>query len=98
MDAPFIDPSVPGCDEETCSPSRPLQVPDYHIVIKDPVDLSLVETRLKRRDFYITLDIFIADFRRMMNNCRSAWWGREGSRDWGGCAMTSASHLDRSRG
>lgn len=47
-----------------------IQVPDYHTVIKDPVDLSLMETRLKRKDFYITLDIFVADFRRMMSNCR----------------------------
>ena len=40
------------------------------MVIKDPVDLSLMEARLKRRDFYLTLDIFIADFKRMMSNCR----------------------------
>ena len=45
-------------------------MPDYPSVIKDPNDLSLMEARLKRRDFYLTLDIFTADFRRMLNNCR----------------------------
>ncbi|GAX80984.1 hypothetical protein CEUSTIGMA_g8419.t1 [Chlamydomonas eustigma] len=46
------------------------EVPDYHTVIKDPIDLSLMESRLKQQNFYLTLDIFIADFKRMMNNCR----------------------------
>ncbi len=39
-------------------------------MIKDPVDLSLMERRLARDNFYITLDIFVADFKRMCNNCR----------------------------
>lgn len=46
------------------------EVPDYYDVIKDPVDLSLIAARLKGGAYYFTLDIFLADFRRMFNNCR----------------------------
>ena len=52
------------------TPFPRLQVPDYHSVIKDPMDLSLMETKLKRRNFYITLEIFIADFKRIIQNCK----------------------------
>jgi len=45
-------------------------VPDYYEVILDPVDLSLMEQRLKSGHWYLTLDIFLADFRRMFDNCR----------------------------
>ncbi|KAL6760054.1 chromatin remodeling complex WSTF-ISWI, large subunit [Haematococcus lacustris] len=47
------------------------EVPDYHDIIKDPVDLSLIARRLAGRVFYSHLDIFLADFRRMFNNCRT---------------------------
>ncbi len=40
-------------------------------VSQDPVDLSLINQRLKSGQYYLTLDIFIADLRRMLNNCRS---------------------------
>ncbi|KAL3157908.1 hypothetical protein ABBQ32_012315 [Trebouxia sp. C0010 RCD-2024] len=45
-------------------------VPDYLQVIKDPMDLSLMEQRLKKKDYYLTLDIFAADMRRICNNAR----------------------------
>lgn len=38
--------------------------------MQDPVDLSLMENRLKQKDYYLTLDIFAADMRRIFNNCR----------------------------
>lgn len=38
--------------------------------LQDPVDLSLLESRLKQKDYYLTLDIFAADMRRIFNNCR----------------------------
>ena len=37
---------------------------------QDPVDLSLMESRLKQKNYYLTLDIFAADMRRIFNNCR----------------------------
>lgn len=52
-----------------CLLRRP-QVPDYGTIIKDPIDISLIERRLGAQNYYLTLDIFIADWRRMFNNCR----------------------------
>lgn len=56
-------------------------VPDYYQIIKDPMDLSTVAARLeggaagddgarKARPFYTTLDLFVADVRRIFANCR----------------------------
>lgn len=39
------------------------------IGLQNPVDLSLVEKRLQSGTFYMTLDIFLADLRRMISNC-----------------------------
>lgn len=38
--------------------------------LQDPMDLSLMEQRLKKKDYYLTLDIFAADMRRICNNAR----------------------------
>lgn len=49
-------------------------VPDYYQIIKDPMDLSTVAARLEGgqqgRPFYTTLDLFVADVRRIFSNCR----------------------------
>ena len=49
-------------------------VPDYYQIIRDPMDLSTVATRLAGSDtgrpFYTTLDLFVADVRRIFANCR----------------------------
>ncbi len=37
---------------------------------QDPVDLSLMQARLEAGAYYITLDIFTADVRRMCANAR----------------------------
>ncbi len=37
---------------------------------QDPMDLSLIQQRLKSGTYYVTLDIFTADLRRMFTNCR----------------------------
>lgn len=37
--------------------------------MQNPVDLSLVEKRLSSARYYLTLDIFLADLRRMISNC-----------------------------
>ena len=47
------------------------EVPDYYDVVKDPIDLSMIEEQVVRGGYYITLEIFAADFKRMFNNCRT---------------------------
>ncbi|EFA81111.1 hypothetical protein PPL_05947 [Heterostelium album PN500] len=44
--------------------------PNYYEVIKDPVDISKVEQRLSTGTYYITKYMFIADLKRMCENCR----------------------------
>ncbi|KDD73121.1 hypothetical protein H632_c2512p1 [Helicosporidium sp. ATCC 50920] len=46
------------------------EVPDYYDVIKDPIDLSLIEARLESRAFYVTLEIFAADVARVFANAQ----------------------------
>ncbi|GMH37399.1 hypothetical protein BSKO_05272 [Bryopsis sp. KO-2023] len=51
-------------------PVDPNDVPDYYDLVKNPVDLSLMQSRLDSRQYYLTLDILKADFQKMFNNCR----------------------------
>ncbi|PNH02069.1 Histone acetyltransferase GCN5 [Tetrabaena socialis] len=44
--------------------------PDYYDIIKDPIALDVMEARLASKSFYATLDIFNAELRRMLENCR----------------------------
>ncbi|GAM25020.1 hypothetical protein SAMD00019534_081950 [Acytostelium subglobosum LB1] len=44
--------------------------PNYSNVIKDPVDLSKVAERLATGCYYITKYMFLADLKRMCENCR----------------------------
>lgn len=44
---------------------------DYYDVIKNPMDLSTMQKRLDDGHFYFTKDIFIADLRRMVENCKT---------------------------
>lgn len=44
---------------------------DYYDVIKNPMDLSTMQKRLDDGRFYVTKDIFIADLRRMVENCKT---------------------------
>eukprot|EP00775_Hariotina_reticulata_P006085 gene6085-6325_t len=43
---------------------------DYYDIIVDPVDLSLIESRLGSKQYYISLEMFVADIRKMCDNCR----------------------------
>ena len=56
------------------SPVDARDVPDYYQIIRDPMDLSTVADRLAAgaagRPFYTTLDLFVADVRRIFANCR----------------------------
>jgi len=46
------------------------EVPDYHEIIKDPLDLEEMERRVNLGNYYITKDIFLADLKRICDNCR----------------------------
>ncbi|KAL0867147.1 hypothetical protein Bca101_046265 [Brassica carinata] len=48
-----------------------LDVPDYYDIIKDPIDLKTIAKRVESEQYYVTLDMFVADARRMFNNCRT---------------------------
>ncbi|CAM6120294.1 unnamed protein product [Calypogeia fissa] len=47
------------------------EVPDYYEVIKDPVDLRTLSKRLESEQFFVTLEMFAADMRRMFSNART---------------------------
>eukprot|EP00326_Haptolina_ericina_P011083 CAMPEP_0181226614 /NCGR_PEP_ID=MMETSP1096-20121128/32352_1 /TAXON_ID=156174 ORGANISM="Chrysochromulina ericina, Strain CCMP281" /NCGR_SAMPLE_ID=MMETSP1096 /ASSEMBLY_ACC=CAM_ASM_000453 /LENGTH=242 /DNA_ID=CAMNT_0023319971 /DNA_START=75 /DNA_END=803 /DNA_ORIENTATION=+ len=45
--------------------------PDYYEIIKDPVDLSLIRSRLQLQPpYYVSLEMLSADVCRMCENCR----------------------------
>lgn len=44
---------------------------DYYEVIKNPIDLGTIKKKLEEKWFYVTKEIFIADFSRMVKNCKS---------------------------
>ncbi|KAH9329189.1 hypothetical protein KI387_001297, partial [Taxus chinensis] len=43
-------------------------VPDYYDIIKDPIDLKTIWERLESRQYYVTLDMFLADVKRIFVN------------------------------
>ena len=45
------------------------EAPDYYHVIKDPIDLSLIQRKLEN-NFYASVAMFLADVCRMCENCR----------------------------
>ncbi|CAI5484591.1 unnamed protein product [Closterium sp. Yama58-4] len=47
------------------------EVPDYYDIIKDPIDLKTMQKRLEAESFYLTIDMFVADMRRMTANART---------------------------
>lgn len=51
-------------------PVNPDEVPDYYTIIKDPIDLSTIAARVDKGNFYITLDIFVADVLRVFSNAK----------------------------
>ncbi|KAL3517632.1 hypothetical protein ACH5RR_020221 [Cinchona calisaya] len=46
-------------------------VPDYYDIIKDPMDLKTMSKRVESETYYLTLDMFIADVKRMFLNART---------------------------
>jgi histone acetyltransferase len=51
-------------------PVNPMEVPDYYEVVKDPIDMELISERVASEKYYVSLEMFCADFRLMCNNCR----------------------------
>lgn len=51
-------------------PVDPALALDYYDVIIDPIDLSLIRSRLGCQQYYISLEMFVADLRKMCDNCR----------------------------
>jgi histone acetyltransferase len=47
------------------------EVPDYYDIIKDPIDLRTISRRLDSEQYFITLDMFVADMKRMFSNART---------------------------
>jgi hypothetical protein len=45
-----------------------LNLPDYHTIIKHPMDLGTVKKKLEKKDYYSAKEC-IADFRLIFNNC-----------------------------
>ncbi|XP_078436762.1 histone acetyltransferase of the GNAT family 1 isoform X2 [Wolffia australiana] len=45
-------------------------VPDYYDIIKDPMDLRTMSKRVEA-DYYVTLEMFVADVKRMFANART---------------------------
>ncbi|CAA7399261.1 unnamed protein product [Spirodela intermedia] len=45
-------------------------VPDYYDIIKDPVDLRTMSRRVES-EYYVTLEMFVADVKRMFANART---------------------------
>jgi hypothetical protein len=50
-------------------------VPDYYEHIKFPMDLKTMGERLKS-DYYKNKRLFIADFKRMLQNCKVSFFVR----------------------
>ncbi|PON54399.1 Histone acetylase PCAF [Parasponia andersonii] len=46
-------------------------VPDYYDIIKDPMDLRTLSKRVESEQYYVTLEMFIADVKRMFANART---------------------------
>ncbi|XP_031372980.1 histone acetyltransferase GCN5 isoform X2 [Punica granatum] len=46
-------------------------VPDYYDIIKDPMDLKTMSKRVESERYYVTLEMFIADVKRMFANART---------------------------
>lgn len=60
-------------------PVDPAIALDYYDVIIDPVDLSLMRSRLGCQQYYVSLEMFVADLRKMCDNCRCGGWASAGA-------------------
>ncbi|KAL8158869.1 hypothetical protein V2J09_000406 [Rumex salicifolius] len=52
-------------------PVDPRDVPDYYDIIHDPMDLKTMSKRVESEQYYLTLEMFVADAKRMFANART---------------------------
>lgn len=52
------------------APVDPAVVLDYYEVVREPMDLATIGQRVDAGDYYATLELFAADFRRIFTNAR----------------------------
>ncbi|KAJ2502090.1 histone acetyltransferase [Coemansia sp. RSA 1972] len=71
-------------------PVDPQEVPDYHMVVKEPMDLMTLEANVDE-DKYPTLEAFVRDTRRIFENCKN--YNGEGTRYWR-CAISLEKFFD----
>ncbi|KAJ1953762.1 histone acetyltransferase [Linderina pennispora] len=60
-------------------PVDPQEVPDYYVVIKEPMDLQTLEDNVDMNK-YPTLEAFVNDTRKIFVNCKN--YNGEGTRYW----------------
>lgn len=46
------------------------EVPDYYDIVKNPMDLGTMQKRVETGRYYITLEIFLADLKRIWSNAK----------------------------
>ncbi|KAJ1795397.1 histone acetyltransferase [Coemansia sp. RSA 1938] len=71
-------------------PVDTLEVPDYHVVVKEPMDLMTLEANVDE-DKYPTLEAFVRDTRKIFENCKN--YNGEGTRYWR-CAISLEKFFD----
>ncbi|KAJ2147545.1 histone acetyltransferase [Coemansia sp. RSA 678] len=71
-------------------PVDTLEVPDYHMVVKEPMDLMTLEANVDE-DKYPTLEAFVRDTRKIFENCKN--YNGEGTRYWR-CAISLEKFFD----
>ncbi|KAL8148854.1 histone acetyltransferase GCN5-like isoform X2 [Apium graveolens] len=54
-------------------PVESRDVPDYYDIIRDPMDLKTMSKRVESEQYYMTLEMFIADAKRMFANAGSTF-------------------------
>lgn len=59
------DPRLDKSHESCCC----YQVPDYYTIIKDPIDIQTIETKMQSSK-YFSLSLLMADLRRMTKNAK----------------------------
>ncbi|KAJ2002673.1 histone acetyltransferase [Coemansia thaxteri] len=90
--------SAPMCDEMLVhhsawpfqKPVDPQEVPDYYVVVKEPMDLMTLESNVDENK-YRTLEAFVEDTRKIFINCKN--YNGEGTRYWR-CATSLEKFFD----
>ncbi|KAF6263907.1 histone acetyltransferase [Scenedesmus sp. NREL 46B-D3] len=73
------------------APVDPAEALDYYDIIHDPVDMLLIAGRLASRAYYASLEMFVADVRKMCDNCK---YYNAQSTPYYQCAVKVQNYLD----